>query len=46
LGALAVIALIGRMVVMFALLYLVPIAFAVFEHDAAEKPFLLSGASR
>jgi trk system potassium uptake protein TrkH len=45
LGALAVIALIGRMVVMFALLYLVPIAFAVFEHDAAEKPFLLSGAA-
>jgi trk system potassium uptake protein len=39
-GALAVIALVGRMVVLFALLMAVPLAFALFEHDAAEQPFL------
>ncbi len=39
-GNLAVIALVGRMVVLFALLMLVPLAFALFDHDAAERPFL------
>ena len=39
-GALAVVALIGRMVVLFALLLLVPLAFALAEHDPAEGAFL------
>ena len=39
---LAVIALVGRMVVLFALLMLVPLAFAVWRHDAAERTFLIS----
>jgi trk system potassium uptake protein TrkH len=43
-GTLAVIALIGRMVVLFSLLQLVPLAFALFEHDAAEQPFLVATA--
>ncbi|MBL8334423.1 MAG: TrkH family potassium uptake protein, partial [Rubrivivax sp.] len=43
-GLLAVIALIGRMVLLFALLYTVPLAFAVAEHDSAEQPFLVSAA--
>ncbi len=42
-GALAVIALIGRLVVLFALLLLVPLAFAMSEHDPAEKAFLVAG---
>lgn len=37
---LAVVALVGRMVVLFALLMLVPLAFALAEHDAAESAFL------
>jgi trk system potassium uptake protein TrkH len=39
-GALAVLALVGRMVVLFALLLLVPLAFAVGRHDAAEQAFV------
>ena len=42
-GALAVIALIGRMVVLFALLLLVPLAFALREHDPAEMAFITAG---
>jgi trk system potassium uptake protein TrkH len=38
--ALAVLALVGRMVVLFALLLLVPLAFAVGRHDAAEQAFI------
>lgn len=38
-GALAVVALVGRMVVLFALLMAVPLAFALLEHDAAESAF-------
>ena len=37
---LAVIALVGRMVVLFSALMLVPLAFAWFEHDAAERHFI------
>ncbi len=37
---LAVIALVGRMVVLFSALMLVPLAFALFEHDAAEQHFI------
>jgi trk system potassium uptake protein TrkH len=43
-GPLAVIALVGRMVAIFAVLMLVPDLFAVGEHDAAEGAFLLSTA--
>jgi trk system potassium uptake protein TrkH len=39
-GTLAVVALVGRMVVLFALLMLVPLAFAVGRHDAAESAFV------
>jgi trk system potassium uptake protein TrkH len=39
-GVLAVAALVGRMVVLFALLMLVPLVFAVFDHDAAEQAFV------
>jgi trk system potassium uptake protein TrkH len=39
---LAVVALLGRMVVLFALLMGVPLAFALAEHDPAERAFLLS----
>ncbi len=41
-GALAVLALVGRMVVLFALLLLVPLAFAVARHDAAERAFVIA----
>ncbi|MBL8330264.1 MAG: TrkH family potassium uptake protein [Rubrivivax sp.] len=41
-GALAVIGLVGRMVVLFALLMLVPLGFAVFDHDDAERPFIVA----
>ncbi len=41
-GALAVVALVGRMVGLFALLMLVPLAFAVTGHDEAEGAFLWS----
>ncbi len=43
-GVAAVIALVGRMVVLFALLMAVPLAFALSEHDPAEGPFLLAMA--
>lgn len=39
-GALAVIALIGRMLMLFALLMGVPLAFALGQHDPAEGAFL------
>jgi trk system potassium uptake protein len=39
---LAVVGLVGRMVVLFALLMLVPLAFAVGQHDEAEQAFLIS----
>ena len=37
---LAVIALVGRMVVLFSALMLVPLAFAIGQHDAAERAFI------
>ncbi len=39
-GVLAVVALVGRMVMLFALLMAVPLGFALFEHDRAEQPFI------
>jgi len=39
---LAVVAIIGRVVVLFALLMFVPLAFAWFGHDAAERAFVVS----
>jgi trk system potassium uptake protein TrkH len=39
---LAVVALVGRMVVLFALLMIVPLAFALHGHDPAEDAFLIS----
>jgi trk system potassium uptake protein len=39
---LAVTALVGRMLVMFALLMVVPLAFALFAHDPAEDAFLIA----
>jgi trk system potassium uptake protein TrkH len=39
-GLLAVVALVGRMVVLFALLTLVPLAFAWFNHDGAQSAFI------
>jgi trk system potassium uptake protein TrkH len=39
-GALAVVALVGRMVGLFGLLMLVPLVFAVAGHDPAEKYFV------
>lgn len=41
-GILAVIGLIGRMLVLFAVLMCVPLAFALSQHDPAEKAFLQS----
>jgi len=41
-GSLAVLALVGRMVVLFALLLLVPLAFAVGRHDDAERAFVIA----
>lgn len=41
---LAVVALVGRMVVLFALLMGVPLAFALSEHDPAEDAFLIATA--
>ncbi len=43
-GRLAVVALVGRMVVLFALLMGVPLAFAVGRHDAAEHAFVTGAA--
>jgi len=39
---LAVVALVGRIVVMFALLMLLPLAFAWFGHDGAEHAFIVA----
>ncbi len=39
-GLLAVAALVGRMVLLFALLLLVPLAFSVAQHDNAERAFI------
>ncbi len=41
-GLLPVVALVGRMVLLFALLLLVPLAFAVGRHDLAEAAFVQS----
>ena len=41
-GALAVVALIGRMVLIFTALMAVPLAFAVHRHDPAEDAFIAS----
>ena len=41
-GIAAVVALVGRMVVLFAMLMGVPFLFALAEHDAAEGPFLVA----
>ena len=41
---LAVVGLIGRMVALFALLMLVPLLFALSEHDPAEGAFLAAGS--
>lgn len=41
-GTLAVVALVGRMVVLFALLMGVPLLFALADHDDAERPFLVA----
>ena len=43
-GLLAVAALVGRMVLLFALLLLVPLAFAVAQHDHAERAFIIASA--
>ena len=42
-GTLAVLALIGRLVVLFAVLLLVPLAFALSQDDAAKGAFLTAG---
>jgi len=42
LSPLAVIALVGRLTVLFALLMLVPLGFAWFDHDRAEHAFVVS----
>ncbi|NRF68714.1 TrkH family potassium uptake protein [Aquincola sp. S2] len=39
---LAVVALVGRMVVLFGLLMVVPLAFAWFDHDAGERAFAVT----
>ena len=41
-GTLAVAALVGRMVMIFALLMLVPLAFALWDHDDAEHAFVVA----
>jgi trk system potassium uptake protein len=41
-GTLAVVALIGRMVLLFSVLMLVPLAFAIGRHDDAEQAFVVS----
>ena len=43
-GALSVIGMVGRMVLLFSMLLLVPLAFAWFDHDDAERPFLIATA--
>jgi trk system potassium uptake protein TrkH len=39
---LPVLALVGRMVMIFAGLLLVPLAFAIWDHDDAEQPFVIA----
>jgi len=41
-GILSVVALIGRLVALFALLMLVPLAFAWIDHDRGERAFVVS----
>ncbi len=41
-GALAVLALVGRMVLLFALLLAVPLGFALVDADMAERPFVVA----
>ncbi len=41
-GALAVVALVGRIIATFALLMFVPLGFALAEHDPAEESFLIA----
>ena len=41
---LAVVSLVGRLVVLFALLMAVPMAFAVVEHDQAQRAFVVAFA--
>ncbi len=43
-GTLAVVGMIGRMVALFALLMLVPLGFALAEHDPAERAFVIATA--
>lgn len=43
-NALAVVGLVGRIVAVFALLMLVPLAFALAAHDPAERAFLIAAA--
>jgi trk system potassium uptake protein TrkH len=43
-GILAVVALVGRMVMIFAGLMMVPMGFAIWAHDDAEQPFILATA--
>jgi trk system potassium uptake protein TrkH len=38
-GTLAVVALVGRMVLIFSMLTLVPLAFAWYDHDRGEAAF-------
>jgi len=40
-GTLAVVALVGRMIGLFAFLMLVPLAFALAGHDPAERAILI-----
>ncbi len=43
-GALSVVALVGRLVVIFSLLFAVPLGFALYAHDEAEEAFVMAGA--
>src|SRR5512139_2195510 len=41
----AVVALVGRLVVLFALLMLVPLGFAWYDHDRGEHAFIVATAA-
>lgn len=43
-GTLAVVGMVGRMVLLFSVLLLVPLGFAWFDHDDAERPFIVATA--
>lgn len=43
-GTLAVVGMVGRMVLLFSALLLVPLCFAWLDHDDAERPFLIATA--